>query len=286
MYVIDAHCDSIGIAPPLVKKHNFSNKYGQLQVVALFDTDGSKTADYIKTFAECVKKEKLCFVKEYKDIKEDCRSVMLSVEGGTVLETQRIEDMYAMGVRIVGLAWLSNALAKSNRLNGDTDTGLSEFGKDIVTRGNDLGVIFDVSHLSDGSFWDLAKLSKKPIIATHSNFRALCPHSRNLTDAMAKEIIAQGGVIGLNLYPDFVGKNPTVDTLFEHIDHCLCLGGQNNLGFGFDIDGTDGKYAAPLNESESIHDRVIELMLRHNYPEALAQQIAYKNFLDFFKKYL
>lgn len=291
MNVIDAHCDSIGLAPPLVNHYNFSKKYNHLQVVALFDKTGDKTLDYIDTFNECVKNESLIAVKNYRDIESAFdnkqNAVLLSIEGGTVLESRSIEDMYAKGVRITGLAWLSNALAKSNRLeNGELDTGLSEFGKEIVKKGNALGMIFDVSHLSDKSFWDLAELSEKPIIATHSNFRALCPHSRNLTDDMAREIILQGGVIGLNLYPDFVGENPTVDTLFEHIDHCLGLGGQNNLGFGFDIDGTSGKYVSPLDESDSIHDKVIELMLRHNYSDALVEKIAYKNFLDYFKKYI
>ncbi len=285
MYVIDAHCDSIGFAPPIVKNYNFSKKYPQLQVVALFDTDGDKTMDYIRIFNDCVKNENLNFVKKYSDIKEGAHSVMLSIEGGTVLEHVDLCALYDAGVRIVGLAWYSNKLAKSNRLgNGELDTGISDFGKKIIEKGNALGVIFDVSHLSDKSFWDVARLSKKPIIATHSNFRALCPHSRNLTDDMAREIISQGGVIGLNLYPDFVGKSPTVDTLFEHIDHCLALGGQNCLGFGFDIDGTEGMYVSPLNENESIHDKVIELMLKHGYSDALVKKIAYKNFLAFFKK--
>ena len=284
MYVIDFHCDSIGLAPPLVKNYNFSQKYSQLQTVALFDTDGTKTFDYINTFKECVKTENLNFVKTFDNIKTDCHSVMLSVEGGTVLETHSLKSLYDEGVRIVGLAWYSNALAKSNRLeNDETDTGLTDFGKRIVGEGNGLGVIFDVSHLSDKSFWDTYELSKKPVIATHSNFRALCPHSRNLTDDMAKAIIKSGGVIGLNLYPDFVGVNPTADTLFEHIDHALSLGAQNALGFGFDIDGTDGLYVSPLDENGSIHDRVIELMLKHGYSDALVEKIAYKNFLEFLK---
>lgn len=291
MYIIDMHCDSIGAAPPLAKDYNFSKKYPQLQTVALFDTDGTKTSGFIKTFKECVRNENLCFVKDYSDIesafKNNSHAVMLSIEGGTVLETNSIYDLYNEGVRIVGLAWYSNNLAKSNRLTvGETDTGLTDLGKKIVAEGNGLGIIFDVSHLSDKSFWDLAEISKKPIIATHSNFRALCPHSRNLTDAMAKEIIKQGGVIGLNLYPDFVGENPTADTLFCHIDHCMSLGGENSLGFGFDIDGTDGKYISPITEKESIHDKLIELMLRHNYPESLVCKISYKNILNFLRKYI
>ncbi len=284
------HCDSIGVAPPLVKKYNFSQKYPQLQTVALFDTDGTKTENYIKIFKDCVKNENLSFVKTYTDIKTAFKkgkhAVMLSIEGGTVLETHSLKDLYTEGVRIVGLAWYSNKLAKSNRLAvGEIDTGLTDLGKQTVKEGNDLGVIFDVSHLSDNSFWDVASFSKKPIIATHSNFRSLCPHSRNLTDEMAREIISQGGVIGLNLYPDFVGERPTADTLFEHIDHCLSIGGKDCLGFGFDIDGTDGKYISPLSENESIHDKIIELMLRHNYPESLVDKIAYKNVFEFFKKY-
>ncbi len=289
MYIIDAHCDSIGVAPPLVKKYNFSGKYPQLQVVALFDTTGDKTTGYIATFKECVKSENLTLVKNYDDITtafgKGQNAVLLSIEGGTVLETKSLDKLYDDGVRIVGLAWLSNKLAKSNRLQkGELDTGVSDFGKQIIKKGNSLGVIFDVSHLSDKSFWDVASLSQKPIIATHSNFRSVCNHSRNLTDEMAKTVIKSGGVIGLNLYPDFVGKNPTADTLFEHIDHCMSLGGENSLGFGFDIDGTDGKYIFPVDEKTSIHDKVIELMLSHGYKNELVEKIAYKNFLNFLQK--
>lgn len=291
MYIIDAHCDSIGCAPPLVKGHNFSKKYPHLQVVALFDTDGAKTENYIATYKKCVKDEKLCAVTTFTDIKnafeKSQNAVLLSIEGGTVLETHSLEHFYNEGVRIVGLAWYSNALAKSNRLQkGELDTGLTDLGRETVKKGNDLGIIFDVSHLSDNSFWELAELSKKPIAATHSNFRALCSHSRNLTDAMAREIIKQGGVIGLNLYPDFVGKNRSVGALFEHIDHCLSLGGEDCLGFGFDIDGTDGQYVCPLDETESIHDKITELMLSHGYKTDLIEKIAYKNFLNFFQKYI
>ena len=287
MYIIDLHCDSIGVAPPLVKNYNFSQNHPQLQVVALYDTTGENTLSYINTFKECAKNENLCIVKEYGDIKLNRHCAILSIEGGTVLETHSLKSLYDEGVRILGLAWLSNALAKSNRLSdGEIDTGISDFGKKIINEGNDLGVIFDVSHLSDNSFWDMAELSKKPIIATHSNFRAVCPHSRNLTDDMAREIIRQGGVIGLNLYPVFVGENATADTLFEHIDHCMSLGGKDCLGFGFDIDGTDGMYISPVCEKESIHDKVIDLMLRHGYSDELVKKIACKNLLEYLKKYL
>jgi membrane dipeptidase len=124
-------------------------------------------------------------------------------------------------------------------------------------------MIFDVSHLSDKAFWDVIELAKKPVIATHSNFRDLCPHSRNLTKDMAKALIDKGGVIGLNFYPKFISENPeehTIAGLFKHLDYCLEKFGDNNIAFGCDIDGVSGDYLPSLDRKRSIHDQFIEFM--------------------------
>ncbi|MCQ2426877.1 MAG: membrane dipeptidase [Clostridia bacterium] len=310
LYVIDSHCDSIQKLAegkqPLVNPYNFSKKHPHLQFVALFcgwpkeDSEASynRAMRYFGHFHIAREKEKDAFVqvRNYSDIEkafsEGKNAVLLSVEGATGLKgsTDVLRDFYYAGVRVCGLAWLSNDLAKSNRVyeNGEEDTGLTDIGREIVKDGNRLGRIWDVSHLSDKSCWDLAELSDKPIIASHSNFRALASHTRNLTDDMAREIIRRGGMIGLNLCTAFIADDKakqTVSTLFDHLDHCLELGGENNIGFGGDIDGI-GSYPAPLTLETSVHDQLIDLMAARGYSDELIEKVAYKNYMSFLKKNL
>lgn len=309
MHIVDSHCDSIctlddGVSE-LVNPYNFSHKYDQLQFVAMYcswegDTSEEsykRTVRYIGHFAVAMANEsdKILPVKTYADIErafaEGKHAALLAIEGGSGIMGSRkvFREFYNVGVRVFGLAWLSNDLAKSNRIkDGEEDTGLTELGRTIVADGNELGMIFDVSHLSDKSFWNLAELSKKPIIATHSNFRTVCGHSRNLTDEMAKEIFRQDGMIGLNLCPSFIHSEKTertVDTLWRHLDRCLELGGEDHIGFGGDIDGIEA-YPTPLTDKSSIHDQLVELMLRANYSEELVHKVAYGNYMRFLKKYL
>ena len=310
MYVVDSHCDSIQLVDqgkfPLVNPHNFSNRYKQLQFVAMFcmSRDGDlneaykRAVRYIGHFAIAMQKEadKVVQVRTYEDIErafsENKHAALLAVEGGSAIKGSKevLRDFYHAGVRVFGLAWLSNELAKSNRIViGEEDTGLTDLGREIVAEGNDLGMIFDVSHLSDKSFWDLAEISKKPIIASHSNFRSLCPHSRNLTDDMARFIVEHDGMIGLNVYPEFIDTDPqkqTVDRYFDHLDYCIDRFGADNIGFGGDVDGTSGEYPSPITEASSIHDQFIEVMCKRGYSTEIIEKFVYGNYMKFLKKYL
>jgi membrane dipeptidase len=120
--------------------------------------------------------------------------------------------------------------------------GLKPFGKDVVERMNDLGMIVDVSHLSDGGFWDVAEISKKPFIASHSNARALKDVPRNLTDPMIRAIADKGGVIGLNFCPFFLNEenHETVEALVRHLIHIIDKGGIEVAAIGTDFDGIGG----------------------------------------------
>ena len=149
-------------------------------------------------------------------------------------------------------------------------------------------MIFDVSHLSDKAFWDVIELAKKPVIATHSNFRDLCPHSRNLTYDMAKALIDKGGVIGLNFYPKFISENPeehTIAGLFKHLDYCLENFGEDGIGFGGDIDGTSGRFPRDFDLTYSIHDQLIDFLQKH-YSETVVEKVAGGNYLRFLKENL
>ena len=308
MYIIDSHCDTlinVDQGGTLVNPYNLSKKSNHLQFYAMFCTykDDSLEDSYLRAlrFIENFKKEtakteyNIVQVKCYSDIldafKNQKNAALLTIEGGSCINdsVEVFENFYNEGVRFFGLAWHSNSLAKCNALSGtQDDTGLGDLGRRIVKKGNQLGMIFDVSHLSDKSFWDLAEISRKPIVATHSNFRAICNHSRNLTDDMAKEIFRQDGIIGLNLAKAFIHTEKdmqTAESLFAHLDHCLDIGGEDHIGFGCDIDGI-GSYPEPLEKSGSMHDKLIELMIAHGYSHELIEKIAYKNYLSFLEKYL
>ena len=312
MYIVDSHCDSLalilsGKSRTLVNRYNFSSRYPQLQFAAAFCGIPGETnlqsyvraQRYMSAFRAALAETDTALVEvcSYSDLQravsEKKSAAMLTVEGagGAIFEKRSLlRELHSAGVRVIGLAWESNELVKSNRLSyGEYDTGLSEIGREVACEINSLGMIFDVSHLSDRSFYDLAQISEKPIIATHSNFRSVCGHSRNLTDDMARLIFSRDGMIGLNLYPPFISEKKerqTAEGLFSQLDYGLMLGGEEHIGFGGDIDGTDGMYPYPLNEASSMHDKVIELMLRHNYSESLVRKIAGENYLAFLEKYL
>jgi membrane dipeptidase len=121
-----------------------------------------------------------------------------------------------------------------------TGEGLTDLGKEYVRQAQALGMLVDVSHISDRGFWDIMDMTQAPIVATHSNSRAVCDHSRNLTDDMFLAICRTGGVAGFNQCAPFVGENPDLDTVCDHILHFLELDPSGkHIALGADLDGCD-----------------------------------------------
>ena len=116
---------------------------------------------------------------------------------------------------------------------------MTDLGREYVFEAQRLGMLIDVSHISDEAFWDIMDITQAPVIATHSNSRSVHNVSRNLTDEMFKAICQTGGVAGLNLYAEFLGENATLDTACDHIQHWLELGGQKHVALGGDLDGCE-----------------------------------------------
>ena len=172
--------------------------------------------------------------------KENKQGVFLSLEGPEAIgcDPDRLDELKELGFLMTTLTWnFPNALVGPH----GTDQGLTDLGKAFVRRAQELGIVIDVSHLSEKAFWDLADITSAPIIASHSNSRALCPHSRNLTDEQFKVICNLGGLVGLNLYPPFLNEKGTADfsDFKRHMDHFLDLGGEHHLAVGGDLDGCD-----------------------------------------------
>ena len=171
--------------------------------------------------------------------KNGIMSAILTLEGaaGFDYDPALLEDLYQIGFRIASLAWNEvNPLAGTNVTGG----GLTDQGREFMKEAQRLGIAVDVSHISDEAFWDMIEMTQAPIIATHSNSRAVCAHSRNLTDDMFLAICRTGGVAGLNQYTEFVGADATLDTACDHIFHFLELDPSGkHIALGGDLDGCD-----------------------------------------------
>ena len=173
--------------------------------------------------------------------------VLLTIEDGGVLgdKLENVKKFYDKGVRLVTLTWNhENAIGYPNSYDAEVmNKGLKPFGKEVVKEMERLGMVVDVSHVSDGVFWDVAEMATKPFVASHSNSRAVCNHKRNMTDEMIKKLADKGGVMGLNLGPEFVGAVEGVtrlEDLVAQVVHIRDVGGIEVLALGSDFDGIHG----------------------------------------------
>jgi membrane dipeptidase len=175
-----------------------------------------------------------------KAVNEGKVAAMLSIEGADVIEGKigMLRVFHRLGVRMVGLVHsLRNELA-DGVADDRTRGGLSELGVQAVEELDRLGVLIDVSHLSDAGFWDLLDVTKGPVMASHSNSRAVCHHPRNMTDEMIEAMADRGGVMGMNFAPSFVHPTQaTIQGVVDHIDHIVDLVGPDHVGLGSDFDG-------------------------------------------------
>lgn len=205
-------------------------------------------------------------------------AAFLSAEGAELLDCdpEKLRLAHRMGVSIVNITWNHpNALSGTNA--EEQDRGLSEQGRAFVKTMGELGMLVDVSHLSDPGFWDVMEITDRPVVATHSNSRAVFPHPRNLTDEQFTAIINTNGVAGLNMYAGFLGDDPDFDTVVSHLEHFLALGGENNVSMGGDWDGITSmpRGMSGIQDVEKLYEH----LLRRNYSEALLEKIFYSNLM-------
>lgn len=212
---------------------------------------------------------------------------VLTVEGGAAAggSLERLRYMAECGVKVMTLTWNSSCEI-GDGAGVDNAKGLTEFGRLAVKEMERLNVVVDVSHASDKLFYDVAEYTEKPFIATHSNSRKVCGENewarrRNLTDEQFNIIKDRGGIVGVNLVPDFLtdsGK-ATAEDVLRHIEHFLSLGGEKCVAFGSDFDGAE--LPTGITGIESVEE-IAELMLRHNYSESLVNAILFDNAYQFF----
>lgn len=203
-------------------------------------------------------------VFRYEDIlaneKEGKMSALLTLEEGAIIkgDIALLHTLYRLGARMMTLTWnYPNELGYPNLdandrkvgkpMTPNTTCGLTTKGIEVIQEMERLGMIIDVSHLSDAGFYDVLKYTKVPFVASHSNARAICGHVRNLTDDMIKQLANRGGVTGINLYPYFLTDEikgqptiGTIDAIIAHIKHIVQVGGYECVGLGTDFDGIEG----------------------------------------------
>ena len=260
MTVFDGHCDTA--VELWRKKERLRENSGQVSLNSAEKLDG-----YLQFFAFCTAwlpsaDKEGCFRQAYgafqkelalnsgsirlctnaeqalQALREKKTGAFLSLEGAETIgcDEGKLDEAYEMGVRMIAPVWNTE-----NALSGTcvTGGGLSEKGRAFCRRAQKLGILLDVSHLSDRGFWDLCDIAEKPIVASHSNSRAVCAHRRNLTDEQFLALCQLGGTAGINLYAPFLTeKEAAFDDVYRHIDHFLELGG-GHTALGGDLDGCD-----------------------------------------------
>ena len=174
--------------------------------------------------------------------------ILLTIEDGGVLgdKLENVKKYYDKGVRLVTLTWNHpNAIGYPNSNDPEImNKGLTGFGREVVREMERLGMVVDVSHVSDGVFYDVAEMATKPFLASHSNSRAMCGHTRNMTDEMIRALADKGGVMGLNIGPEFLkegSRASRIEDMVHHILHIRRIGGSGVLALGSDFDGIHGK---------------------------------------------
>lgn len=235
--------------------------------------------------------EQAGLAKSYKEIMDNTKagkiSSLLTVEEGGVLNgsLERLDRLYQEGIRLVTLTWnYENSLGYPNSSDKKImQMGLKPFGFDVIKRMNELGMIIDVSHLSDGGFWDVIKTTKYPVVASHSNARALCDDQRNMTDEMLRALGENGGVAGLNFCDDFLNKNhiSDVESMVKHVKYMLNAAGSESVAIGTDLDGIEGKLEIDRIEKINL---LYQGLKKEGITEEQIEKIWYKNALRVLKE--
>ncbi|MBQ8588943.1 MAG: dipeptidase [Firmicutes bacterium] len=311
-HIIDLHCDTI--MECMLKEQGLDGRPGHINLEKLKKGGSMAQCFALFTLSNDMQDEHNCYGEVYdlynrmyetfqremeahKDVIRQARSAeeilknnadgklsaILTIEDCIFVEgkMERIVEMASRGVKMASLTWnYENSIGYPNHKNAELHKlGLKPFGIEAVEAMNDLGIIVDVSHLSEGGFWDVIKYSKKPICASHSCARALCDHSRNLTDEQLKAMGETGSVVGINFYSAFLEKDNLIfsrdEAILKHMVHIANKAGIETLALGSDFDGIDCELEM---KDYAGYPRLIEKMQEH-FTDDQIDLITHKNFL-------
>lgn len=328
MKVIDMHCDTIyKIAKSQFEGKDISLRYNDLNIslekmqkgdyllqnFAVFTPlkEVQDPIDHVQYLIDTLYNEidknqdMISMVYHYEDIlknqKDNKMSALLTLEEGGVVHNNLsyLRNYYRLGVRMITLNWnYDNGIGYPNfDMNDenhgyhtcDTIHGLTDFGKEYVKECERLGIIIDVSHLSDAGFYDVYHLTTKPFVASHSNARGVCPHARNMSDEMIQLLAKRGGVMGINFAADFLDENnqenalSKIDSMVKHILYIKELAGIDCIGLGSDFDGI------PQNlelKDASYMPLLYQALQKAGLTEEDIEKIFYKNVLRVYQEVL
>jgi len=240
---------------------------------------------------ECEANKGIVKVRSYDEIIEANRTgnvaALLSIEGAEPLmgDLGVLRIFYKLGVRMLSFTWNWRTPFADGLSAKRAESKLTDLGIKALLEVERLGIVFDVSHLSDSCFWDVVDVKRGPFIASHSNCRVVCDHQRNLTDDMIKALADHGGVMGMNFAPAFVDKKKaTVERLVDHIDHIVDLVGIDHVGLGSDFDGI-GSTPEGLEDVTKMPNITRELV-RRGYTDEDIEKVLGGNHLRVFEEVL
>lgn len=243
--------------------------------------------------------EDIAITTSYNDIMDAVNggkiAAVVAIEGGEPLEgsIEALRTTYRLGVRSMTLTHFPrNEICDGS--GGDSGSHLTEFGRQVVEEMNRLGMLIDISHLNETGFWDVIELTEAPIVATHSNCKALCGHHRNMTDDQIRALADNGGVINLSFCAGFIKegiglgqteavKKVTIEDWLDHLDHAVGLVGTDHVGVGSDFDGGCG---FPGLDNITRFPYLTQGMVSRGYSDEEIEKILGVNDLNLFKKVL
>lgn len=311
MIIVDAHCDTITKIMEvdsnlyknnchidierLKKNKKFVQFFAAFVDKSHYHAQTLKRAiDIIDVFYQQIEtyKDHIMLCCNYNDVKKAFKdekiAAVLSIEGGEALQgdISSLRIFYRLGVRSICLTWNYRNEIADGVEESETKGGLTLFGKKLIKEMNSLGMIIDLSHISEKGFWDVIGLTKQPIIASHSNAKKICSHIRNLNDEQIIAIKNNGGVIGINLCPDFLcdSGEAGLKDIIKHIEHIASLVGFDYIGLGADLDGIDS-LPKEINGVEDIY-KIANELLKLNYSNEDVEKFLGNNFLRVIKEVL
>lgn len=309
MKVYDLHCDvlyklakaentiSFADSPKLQASKKALEAGGiVLQVFAVFVSDGfPKKQLFLEAIRQIEffhteivgKDDNIIPIYEWEQLgslKEGQIGAVLSLEGLDMIggDMHKLKLLLSHGVKLVGLTWNGANKVADGSLE-ESGTGLTLFGEEVVSLLNEQNIIIDVSHLSEQSFWDVLPKAKW-LMASHSNAKALCDSTRNLTDDQIKALIAKNSPIHVVYYPPFISKTKQsvkIQDLVKHIEHIISLGGKHLIGLGSDFDGI-GEFVLDLEDASKTQNIVRELLESYTIEEV--EGFTSQNFERFVKR--
>ncbi|MET3925348.1 dipeptidase [Devosia sp. 2618] len=221
-------------------------------------------------------------------------AAIFHIEGAEAIDTdfRSLDVLYAAGLRSVGIVWSrANAFGTGvpfrHNVDPDIGPGLTDAGKELVRVSNRLGVMIDLSHLNAAGFRDVAAISDKPLVATHSNVHAISPHARNLVDWQLAAIRESGGIVGLNFATGFLrpdGKfvaDTELDLMVRHVDALVEALGEDGVALGSDFDGA--QVPTVIGDVTGV-PKLLQALLDKGYGEALVRKIAMGNWLSMIER--